>query len=77
MKKNFIYVAYCDKCHWSSGQSVKTYVDEEVKRHRESECLVCSHQKTVDYPITGEKMCLNCAMDVNTGLYPFRDNNGH
>lgn len=76
MTKNFTYVAYCDQCHWSSGHDFKVMVDEMVKLHKESDCVVCEHPETIKYPITGEVMCLTCAMDVNTGFYPFRGNNG-
>lgn len=69
MKKNFMFNAMCNDCHWQSGYSVKTYVDEEVKRHKESDCLKCSHpaDSVVKYVITGEEVCTICALDINTG----------
>lgn len=62
MKKNFMYQAKCNHCEWESGFSVKTHIDDEVKRHRAADCKECSHpdEMVLKYPLLGKETCALC-----------------
>jgi hypothetical protein len=39
MKQTFSWTVKCDNCDWSmTGWSVKTFCDEEMKRHKAKGC---------------------------------------
>lgn len=41
--------------------------EQLMAEHNSEPCLPCLHEETVTYTITGEKPCIKCGIDTNTG----------
>ena len=67
MNKAFTYKAICNVCNWTSGYSVKTYVDEEVKRHKDSECPSCDHpyEMSIKHVLSNKTICVACNTTID------------
>lgn len=66
MKKIRIIIS-CQECFMSAQADSLEEANKLIDQHNNEPCQECPHLQTVTYSLTGEKPCIMCGIDTNTG----------